>query len=111
MNVFSLLETTLDQLGIPHVPEVYKGPAKEYVTYNYSDERPELSGDDGDIYDVTTVQVHYWTRGDPHLIKSQIRQLLKAAGFSIVSVRQLYDDESGARHVVVEAEIESKVED
>lgn len=110
MNVYPIIRKALASLNLPMYPETYDGDAQEYITYNYTDERAEVSGDDDDIYDVTSVQVHYWTRGDPHTIKSTIRRLLRSAGFSITSTQQLYD-ESGYRHVIVEAELAGIIND
>jgi len=54
--------------------------------------------------------VHYFTRGDPHAVKSLIRRQLRDAGFCISATVQLYD-ETGYRHVVVEANIDGTIND
>ncbi len=111
MNVFPLIETALASLNIPLKPEVYKGTAQEYIAFNYSDERPVLSADDNDQLDETTVQVHYFTKGDPHTTKAKIRRLLHAAGFNIISTQQFYEEDTQYRHVVVEASIDGEIND
>jgi len=110
MNVYPLLRVALAPIGLPCEPEVYTGNAEEYIIYNYADERTAISGDDDDILDDTSVQVHYFTRGDPHAVKSLIRRQLRDAGFCISATVQLYD-ETGYRHVVVEANIDGTIND
>ena len=110
MNVNPLIETALASLNLPVEPDVYIGTA-DHITYNYSDERPALHADDTDRLDETTVQVHYFTRGNPHPTKKAIRRLLKAAGFSIVTTQQFYEDDTKYTHVVVEVSINGEIDD
>ena len=51
----------------------YLGTAEIYGTWNYSDERPILYGDDTDLCDVTYVQIHGFTKGSTKSIKRGIR--------------------------------------
>lgn len=109
MNVNPIIENALKSLKIPIAPDIYKGNSTEYITYNYADERPVVRADDTDLYDETTIQVHYFTRGNPHTLKKEIRRLLRQADFTIISTSQFYEDDY--THVVVEAWIEGVIND
>lgn len=111
MNVNSLIISTLSPLSLPTDPNHYEGDATEYITFNYADERPVLSGDDKDLCDETVVQVHYFTKGNPQTNKKAIRRLLRANGFTIIATLEFYESDTKLNHVVVEAVIEGVIED
>lgn len=111
MNVNPLIVRALSPLGLPVAPNAYKGTATEYITFNYADERPIVSADDEDILDATTVQVHYFTKGNPQANKKAIRRLLRSAGFSIQSTQELYENDTGYTHVIVYVWIDGVVDD
>lgn len=111
MNVNPLIVSALSPLGFPVSPNVYKGTATEYITFNYADERPAVYADDEDILDETTVQVHYFTKGNPQANKKAIRRLLRSSGFSIQSTQELYESDTGYTHVVIYAWIDGVVDD
>ena len=79
MNINATVINALTSLKLPVHANVYNGTADEYITFNYADERPALRADDTDILDETTIQVHYFTRGNPQTNKKAIRRLLRAA--------------------------------
>jgi hypothetical protein len=70
-----------------------------------------LRADDTDQYDGTSIQVHYFTKGDPTANKAAIRRLLRAAGFTIISTSEFYESDTKFTHVVVEAWIEGVISD
>lgn len=117
MNVNPLIESALSSFNIPVCPDVLKTddplykPGGDYVVYNYADERPAFNADDTDTLDETTVQVHYFTKGNPIPNKKAIRKALRSAGFLIQSTSQLYENDTGYYHVVVYAAIEGFVDD
>lgn len=111
MNINSIVITALSSLNIPVVPNVYTGTATEYITFNYADERPTVYADDVDELDETTVQVHYFTKGNPQTNKKAIRRLLRQADFSIQSTQEFYETDTGYTHVVVYAVIDGFVLD
>lgn len=111
MNVNPILITALLPLNMPVEPDIYLGTATEYITFNYADERPAVYADDTDTLDETTVQVHYFTKGNPQANKKLIRKALRSAGFSIISTSQFYETDTGFNHVVVEAWIEGTIDD
>lgn len=112
MNINPIVISALSSLSLPVEPDRYKGTAAEYITFNYSDERPALNADDIDVEDETTIQVHYFTKSDPQTNKKAIRRLLRAGGFSIISTSQFPDiDNPEVTHVIVEAEISGEIND
>lgn len=111
MNVNPLIIAALTPLGMPVEPDIYTGDATEYITFNYSDERPVVYADDVDITDETSVQVHYFTKGNPQANKKAIRKALRNAGFSIVDTAQYYEDDTGYTHVIVTVNIEGIIDD
>lgn len=119
MNVNPILITALTPiLGVAPSPNVYTGSAAEYITFNYADERPALCADDTDIYDDTTIQVHYYEKEkiSPNvprvqLNKKAIRKALRSAGFSIQNTQELYETDTKYTHVIVYASIGGVVND
>ena len=69
-----------------------KGTADEYITFNYADERPALRADDTDLYDETTVQVHYFYKGKPTTKQESHSQTIESEWFYIISIH--YDTRS-----------------
>ena len=111
MNINTMVINALSSLSLPVAANVYNGTADDYITFNYADERPVVRADDIDILDETTIQVHYFTRGNPQANKKAIRRLLRAAGFTIQSTQELYESDTGYFHVVVYAWIEGAIND
>ena len=111
MNVNPLIISSLSPLSLPVAPNVYEGTADEYITFNYSDERPAMRADDTDELDETSIQVHLFTRNNPQQAKKDMRRLLRAAGFTIMSTQEFYETDTKYNHIVVEVWIEGIVED
>ncbi len=111
MNVNPIIISALSSLSLPVEPNEYTGKATDYITFNYSDERPALRADDEDLLDETTIQVHYFTKGNPQNNKKAIRRLLRAAGFSIINTSEFYESDTNYTHVVVESWIDGVIND
>lgn len=111
MNINQLVKSALAPTNLPVEINVYDGTETEYIRFNYADERPIISADDEDIFDETTIQVHYFVRGNPQANKKAIRKLLKAVGFTIQSTQELYETDTDYTHVIVYASIEGIIDD
>lgn len=111
MNVNDLITTALSSLNLPVTADVNKTGATEYITFSYEDERPTVSGNDTDIIDTTIIGVHYFVKGDPSVKKKSIRRLLRAAGFTVGSTTQFYEDDTDYTHVIINAEIDGFIND
>ena len=44
MNVNPIIISALSPLNLPVSANIYEGTADEYITFNYSDERPSAKG-------------------------------------------------------------------
>ena len=92
MNVNPIVISALTPIMKPYPNVCPLDPLPdEYITFNYSDERPGLRADDTDILDETEIQVHYFTRGNPQPNKKAIRRLLRASGFTILNTSEFYE--------------------
>lgn len=112
MNVNPIVIAALTPiLGVAPTPNKYDGDATDYITFNYTDERPALSADDEDIYDTTSIDVHYFTKGNPQANKKAIRRQMRAAGFSIMSTQEIYEDDTKYTHVIVSCSIGGYIDD
>ena len=112
MNVNKIMISALASIATPYPNVCPIDPLPdEYITFNYSDERPALRADDTDIYDETEIQVHYFTRGNPQTNKKAIRRLLRTSGFTILNTSEFYESDTKYIHIVVEAWIEGVIED
>lgn len=111
MNINPIVISALSSLKLPISPNANLDGADEYITFNYVDERPALWADDTDILDETTIQIHYFTRGNPQTNKKAIRRLLRAVGFTISGTSEIYESDTGYTHIVVEAWIEGAMDD
>lgn len=106
MNVNPLIINALSPLNIQvwpdyYIPETVDDIAPdEYITFNYADERPTSYADGEPLEEEATIQVHYFTKGDPTEKKKQIRKLLSSAGFIILEIMQLYEDDTKMTHVI-----------
>lgn len=109
MNVNQIVISALSSLAIPVNANAYEGTATEYITFNYSDERPIVYADNIDILDETTIQVHYFTKGNPQAKKKLVRDLMRAGGFTIMNTQELYESDTKYTHVVVECWIDGIV--
>jgi hypothetical protein len=116
VNVNPLLMEAGTALSLPIYPNVYKSAAgtaqpDDYLTFNYSDERPIMRADDGDQYDQTTIQLHEFCKGDPQEKKKALRNFLRSKGFTIVSTGEFYESDTKYNHIVVEASITAAMDD
>lgn len=106
MNVNPIIINTLSPLSMPVCPDVYipenegELPHDEYITFNYVDERPTSYADGEPLEEEVTIQVHFFTKFDPTEKKKQIRKLLRTAGFIILEIMQLYEDDTKMTHVI-----------
>lgn len=99
--------------GITPKPEALHSTAEngaDYIVFNDSDNRPAYYEDDTDGMWVATVQIHYFTRGNPRAKTKEIRNALRKADFSILSTVRLYEKDTGYTHTVIEASIEGAKE-
>lgn len=109
-TVNEIIVTALRSLNLPVVERLYEGTKKEYITFNYADDRAEDFGDDAPHTDVAYMQIHYicpWGI-DYDETRRSIRQKLFDAGFSWPEMTDASDDSTRIRHFVYECWIENE---
>lgn len=111
MNLSETMKSAFSDMNMNAYPDFYKGDDVEYIVWQYTDERPEVYGDDTDIYDITSVRVHLFTPNNPKNYKKQIRNRLRRAGFTIMSTGEFYEDDTRYYHITVDAQIEGVIDD
>ena len=111
MNVNPIIIAGLASLGLPIEPDHYEGDSTDYITFVYADERPDVFADDTDTFDITSMQIHYFTKSDPEDNIKAIRRLLRVVGFAISNTQRFYEDDTGYNHIVVECWIDGEIED
>ena len=109
MTVNEKIIQALKPFGIPVVADFSGGGEKEYITFNYASDEAALSGDDGPMEVVASMQIHYFLPMDRDYlsIKKKIRKALFSAGFTYPSVEHLTEPEGNIRHLVFECETEN----
>lgn len=80
----------------------------DFIVYNLTDNRPELWGDDDPLDESYTVRVNYFTKNGTKLPKKrkQIRAALEGAGFIWQSTAEMFEQDTGYMHLIIDAEIE-----
>lgn len=111
INVNPLIMQAEQALGVPVYPNKCTDPLDEYIVFNYTDERPTFWADDTEQYDLTTIQVHWYTKLNPQKKKKALRHFLKQRDFNILSTGEFYEDDTKLNHIVVECEISGEIED
>ena len=105
MNVNPLIVDALKGIGFPVQWLRYTGNAKEYITFNDSDNRPSLWGDNEAIMDTVYSQIHYFTPDNPKSTAKKIRKQLRNANFTVISTTELYEEDTGLYHTVIDVVI------
>ena len=67
-------------LKLPVKPEEYTGTSTEYILFNYADERDEMYANGVPQEGVTYMQIHYYTKGDPHAKKASRQTAFAVCG-------------------------------
>ena len=111
MSVNSIIKTALQPL-IPNpdpatptvTADIYKGTAREYITFNYT-ELPELHAEGKPNIIRYLIQIHWWLPLKTSITakKKQIKNALKNAGFTYPSVVNASDGDG--QHYVFECEV------
>ncbi|MBQ3603948.1 MAG: hypothetical protein IJA02_08920 [Clostridia bacterium] len=121
MNINKLVIECLKPINMPVCPGNYTGKKNEYIVFNYAGERPVIFGDNIDLIDITSVQVHCFTEQNPQKIKKRIRRCLRSGGFIITDTEEISAKEefrtSASKpqrnyiHIIISAEIEGVIND
>ena len=110
MNVNKLIKDTLSHIRLPVVPDKERDGEGEYIAFNYAGEEFENFSDNEPENDYTSLQVHYFTHGNPHKIKKRIAYLLFKAGFDVSIGPILYEEDTKTYHVTFDVGIDGVVD-
>lgn len=106
MNINNLIMPLADVAKVPVSPNYYGGNAQEYITFNYADERPDVWADDSELFDKTTIQVHWYFKiGSPAEKKKLLRDYLRGRGFFISYTNEQFEEDTKYTHITVSAVI------
>lgn len=106
MNVNSLIMDAATVFGIPVAPNYYDGNDSEYITFNYADERPDIWADNLEVFDKTTIQVHWYFKfGSAPEKKKLLRDFLRSKGFFISHSVEQFETDTKYTHITVVAVI------
>ena len=110
MTAFENIIHAIEGYGYRHCPDVYKGDAERYFTYNYVDDRGALYADNAPETNIASVQVHLVLPENEDFIKikQDVRRKLFDQGFTYPEITVMKIDHK--RHIVFECDIEESEE-
>lgn len=109
MNINNLIITTLSATGLPVKEDIYEGEKDKYIIFTYTDETPAEWGDNSVLADTAYIQLQLICpkKFNYHEMKTQIRDLLEAAGFLVTSTQSMLgsrlNGSENIRQVIFEA--------
>lgn len=109
MTVNEKIVQALGSFEIPVTADFFGGENEEYVTFNYTDDRAVIYGDNRPIEVKAEMQIHYFLPADKDYleIKKKMRNALFLAGFTYPSATVLLEHGNTVRHIIFECEIEN----
>lgn len=110
MNVNELIKSTLSPTGLCVAPDKERNGEEEYIAFNYTGESFENFSDNKPENDYTSLQLHYFTHGNPHKTKKQIASLLFNAGFDVSIGPIDYEEETKIYHVTFDIGIDGVID-
>lgn len=108
MIINPVMQTIGSSLNIPTYPDEMRPFANDgdypvrFITYNETDERPNLRGNNADICEGLTFQIHLFTKGgNPVAEKETLKAEIRKQGLSIQNNYTNYEQETGYYHYVI----------
>lgn len=103
MSVRKIVTSTLTPTGVPVRFMFYDGkPEDTYITFFSYSETASLNSDDEEAMTGTYIQVDLWTKSpeDYGRLETEIKERMKAVGFTRRSQFDQYEQETGIYHKV-----------
>lgn len=98
------------KVGGAYVPTAhikYKGKETTYVVWTIISNTPVLSGDDEQLYGITTVDVDIYSKGNYLSVLKEVKQLMKINEWIWTEDSQeMYEDDTGLYHITATFEKE-----
>lgn len=110
MNVNKLINNALKRTGIPVHSDVEDNGDEEYIIYNYVSEPFENFSDNIPENDYTNLQLHYFSKKNPHATKKRIANLLFTAGFDVAIGATVFETDTKYYHTVMDIGIDGVID-
>lgn len=103
----SILKINVNNQDIPVEHLIYKGKSKTFITWSIISEVPSLSGDDMDLYSVTSVDIHVYSEGNYLDIVKEIKKIMKNNNWSwSEDSAEMYEEDTELYHKTITFEKE-----
>lgn len=110
MNVNALIKKTLAPTKLPVYADFAREKNEEYIVFNYVSEPYDNFSDNAPENDYTSLQLHYFTKKNPHSAKKEIAELLFDAGFDVAIGATSYEEDTKYNHTVYDIGIDGVVD-
>ncbi len=98
---------TVDGVSVPTAHIKYKGKETTYVVWTIIGNIPALSGDDEQLYGITTVDVDVYSKGNYLSVLAEVKRLMKINGWIWTEdSTEMYEDDTGLYHITASFEKE-----
>ena len=98
---------TVGHKKIPTAHIKYKGKETTYVVWTIIGSTPALSGNDEQLYGITTVDVDVYSKGNYLSVLAEVKRLMKINGWLWTEDSQeMYEDDTGLYHITATFEKE-----
>lgn len=93
MSLNSLIMDTLTPTGVPVRFMVYTGTETTYITFQVYNENGSFYAEDDEEATEYSVRIDVWSKGNFNLLVKDVKERMKAAGFTRNNAYDRYDDE------------------
>lgn len=111
MNINPKIINALSPLNIGVYPLFAPSKSDSYIVFYTYNEKTIVFGDDEPIYETTSGSVDIYTKKSYKQLLKETKQLLKSNGFNVSQGAEMYEQETGYYHVVLEISIENESEE
>lgn len=108
VSIFKNFKVKDKNIPVEHLR--YKGKAKTFITWAIISEVPSLSGDDEDLYGVTSVDIHIYSDGNYLDIVKEVKKAMKESNWLwSEDSGEMYEDDTELYHKTITFEKERMI--
>lgn len=96
-----LVKDTLAPAGVPVEFQKYSGTASIYITFFIYNEQGEDWAENEETATGYSIQVDIWSPGDYTALETQVKSLMKAAGFIRTSSTDMFEPDTRIYHKAI----------
>lgn len=97
----------VNNISVPTAHIKYKGKDTTYVVWTIISNATALSGDDEQLYGITTIDVDVYSKGNYLSVLKEVKQLMKTNGWLWTEdSAEMYEDDTGLYHITATFEKE-----